>query len=326
MLTDEFSYLDKYRKNPVLVLGGSGFIGTNLVNLLEFLGFEISATYFSNFPRYRNNKVEYIQLDARELENNFNLFKNFQNIFICSAITSGSKVIRNNPMLHFHDNNVLNTRILEAASNAKVKRILFISSSTVYPNTDKLMCEDDVTGEYFPSYEIVASMKRYFEKAFQIYAKGNFSSLETVIVRPSNAYGEFDDFEWETSKVVPALIRKFVEKQNPIEVWGDGNDIKDFIYCEDLVKGLIHSMYKSKSGEIFNIASGQSITIKNLVKILTNISYSKSNVTYNSSIPSMIPVRRIDTQKAENQLGFKAQVNFQEGIEKTYRWYLTQKT
>lgn len=307
------------------MLGGSGFIGTNLVKLLSENGLKVTATYFSNFPKFQNKNVDYIQSDARNLEDNIKLFKNFQYIFICSAITSGSHVIRNNPMLHFHDNNVMNTRVLEAASIAKVKRILFISSSTVYPNKDHEMHESDVTGEFFPAYEIVASMKRYFEKAFQIYAKSSFSNLETVIVRPSNAFGEFDDFDWETSKVVPALIRKFVEKNNPIEVWGDGNDIKDFIYCQDLVTGLVYAMFLAKSGEIYNIASGKSNTIKDLVKILIDLSSSEVKVSFNTSVPSMIPIRRISTNKAESELGFKAKVSFKEGIQRTFNWYQTQK-
>lgn len=146
--------------------------------------------------------------------------------------------------------------------------------------------------------------------------------MATIIVRPGNVYGPYDDFELESSHVIPALIKKVVEKYNPIEVWGTGRDIKDFIYVEDLVEGLIVAMEKVNQFDQINIAGGKPITIRHVLKaILKADNFINPKIVFNSSKPTMIPIRLINISKAKNILNFVPKTSLKEGIQKTIHWY-----
>lgn len=308
-----------------LVLGGSGFIGSHLVMKLESLGAEVTSTYFNNTPKDKMNSIQYLRCDATSKESLLKTMKDQEYVFVASAITSGSAVMRATPFVHLNDNMVMNTRIPEVCEITGVKRLLFISSSTVYPNHSRKMEETDPTNDFFPAYEIVATMKRASEQIALLYSKYTKSKLSVVIVRPSNTYGPGDDFNLETSKVLPALVRKFSEKSFPIEVWGDGNDVKDFIYIDDLADGVISAMFQGMSGEVYNIASGEETTIRNAVTVLAEISgIELSKIKYLSEIPSMIPVRRISTLKSARELDFYSTISLKEGLKKTFDWYQSQ--
>ena len=124
--------------------------------------------------------------------------------------------------------------------------------------------------------------------------------MKTVVVRPANAYGPYDDFEWETSHVVPALIRRVVERHNPLEVWGDGNDIKDLIFIDDLVEGILLAMEKLDTFEQINIRTGRPISIKEALNTMLKVdNYNDAKVAFDASKPTMIPKRLIDVSKAK---------------------------
>jgi GDP-L-fucose synthase len=146
--------------------------------------------------------------------------------------------------------------------------------------------------------------------------------MPVIVVRPANLYGKFDDFEWETSHMPAATIRKVLEHHNPIAVWGDGNDIKDLLYVEDFVYGMLLAMEKIKSFDIINIASGISVTTKDFLRAALDVeSNYNPQIIFDTSKPSMIPIRLIDTRKAEKLIGFKAQTSLKEGLQQTMSWY-----
>ena len=157
----------------------------------------------------------------------------------------------------------MNTRMLEAAHGAGVRKLLFISTNTVYPVTDFPVKETDCTNEFFDKYFIVAWMKRFGELCCEMYATRIARPMETVVVRPANVYGPLDKFDWESSHVLPALIRRVVERHQPLRVWGDGRDIKDFIFVDDLVEGLTLTMGKLRGFDVVNLASGQQYQSRN---------------------------------------------------------------
>jgi GDP-L-fucose synthase len=203
-----------------------------------------------------------------------------------------------------------------------VKKFLFVSSNTVYPLTDYPVKEGDVTNEFYEKYFIVAWMKRFTELVCEMYASKIAKPMKVCVVRPANIYGEFDDFEWETSHVIPALIRKIVERHDPLEVWGDGNDLKEFIYIQDFIDGMLLAMETLESFDPINIATGNPCTVKDVLGELLRIdNYSNANVVFNTSMPTMIPKRLIDITKAKSQLGFQAKVSLEDGLAKTIAWY-----
>ena len=309
----------------VLVTGGTGFVGVNLIKRLLELEAKVSATLHRKAPVICDTRITYMQCDLMRAEDCHKAVQGMDYVFMCAANTSGAAVIQNNPLAHVTPNVIMNLLLLEAAYAAKVQKVLFISSNTVYPAFDHPVKEEEMmAGELFEKYFCVGWMKRFTEFVCEMYTAKIKKPMPVVVVRPANIYGEYDDFQWETSHVLPALIRKVIERHAPLEVWGDGTDQKDFIYIQDFVDGMLLAMEKVQSFEPVNIASGNSISIKEALDIiLAADNYQDAQIVFNNSKPTMIPLRRIDVTKAKQVLGFEAKISFAEGIKRTIEWYKT---
>ncbi len=313
-----------FKDKKILVAGGAGFIGTNLIKRFLALGADnIRATSHRKEPTILNKRVEYMKCDLTKKEDCQKVVKGVDYVFMCAANTSGAGVMENTPLVHVTPNVLMNTLVLEASYEAKVKKFLYFSTNAVYPITDYPVKEEEMMkGDLFEKYFCVGWMKRFTEILCEMYATKIKNPMKVVVVRPANTYGPYDDFEWETSHVIPALIRKAVERHEPIEVWGDGNDIKDFIYIEDLVEGVLLAMEKIETFDPVNIATGKPCTIKEVLNaILIADNYQDAKIVFNSSKPTMIPKRLIDTSKAKKLLGFEAKTSLIDGIKRTVEWY-----
>jgi len=311
-----------FQSKNILVTGGAGFVGINLIEKLISLGANVTATLYNNSPLREYKDVKYIYSDLRKPEDCKKVCKNIDYVFMCAANTSGAKVMATNPLAHLTPNVLMNINMLEAAFNANVDKFLFISSNTVYPFTDYPVKEDDVNNQFYESYHIVAWMKRFTEIVCDMYATRISKPMKTIVVRPGNLYGPYDKFEWEKSKVIPALIRRAIERHNPFVVWGDGMDLKDFLYIDDYISGMVLAMEKIDEFKPINIACGQPIKIREVLShILTATDYNKVKVEYDSSKPSMIPKRLIDISLAGKELDWLPKVSIDEGISKTVAWY-----
>ncbi len=311
-----------FKNANVLVSGGTGFVGVNLINRLLELGANVTATLHNKPPVVPDARIRYIQGDLRRPEDCTAAVHGAHYVFMCAANTSGAAVMAKTPLAHLTPNVLMNVSMLDAAYQAGVKKFLFISSNTVYPLTDFPVKERDVTNEFYEKYFIVAWMKRFTEIVCEMYATKIVKPMEICVVRPANIYGEFDDFEWETSHVIPALIRKVVERHNPLEVWGDGKDIKEFIYVQDFIDGMLLAMEKIQGFDPINIATGHPCTVKDVLNTLLDVdSFHDARPVFDTSKPTMIPKRLIDISKAEAKLGFHAKVSLEEGLRKTVAWY-----
>ena len=213
----------------------------------------------------------------------------------------------------------MNARMFEATEY--VERCLFISSSTVYPPADYPVKEDEAfSGDPHPSYFGSAWMKRYCEKLAEFYC--DKYDRQIVVVRPTNVFGPFDKFDFATSHVLPALIRRAVEKQSPFEVWGDGSAVRDFIYVTDMVDGLLRAMESWTAYDPVNIGSGAPVTIRQAVETVLRLAgHDRAEVVYDPSKPTTIPFRCVDLTKADTELGFKAKFSFEDGLRATIEWY-----
>jgi GDP-L-fucose synthase len=311
-----------YKNKNILVAGGAGFVGSNLIKKLLELDANVTATINTSKPIIIDERITYLRCDLRN-QNDCKLAVNKMDyVFMCAANSSGAAIIEKTPLVHLTPNMIMNMQILEAAYEERVKKFLFISSNTVYPDADYAVKEEDVINEFFEKYYIVGWMKRFSEIVCDMYSTKITNPMQTIIVRPGNLYGINDKFDWEKSKVIPALIRKAVERLDPYEVWGDGLDIKDFLYIDDFVEGLLLSMEKLNEFSIVNIASGKQVIIKEILEIILRIcNYEDANVVFNTAMPTMIPKRLIDISKARELLGFSPSVNVEEGIKRTVDWY-----
>jgi len=311
-----------FENKRVLIAGGAGFIGTNLVKELLRLGAKVRVADCKKKLQISDSDIDYLRCNLTVKADCQRAVQNIDYVFMVAANTSGAAVMEKTPLIHVTPNIIMNSLMLEAAYEAGVKKFLFPSSNTVYPISGKPVKENEMEyGNLFPKYYFVAWMKQFSEVLCEMYTKIK-SPMKVVVVRPANSYGPYDDFAWETSHVIPALIRKVVERHNPIEVWGDGSDIKDFIFIGDLVQGMLLAMEKIDSFNPINIASGQSVTIKEILNTILEVDdYKDAKIVFNNQKPTMIPKRLIDTSMAKNLLGFEAKTSFLEGLKETITWY-----
>jgi len=308
----------------VLVGGSAGFVGANLIQRLLSLGADIRATIHRKAPVIHDKRIEYVRCDLTRMEDCQKVVSGMDYVFLCAANTSGAAVIASTPLVHVTPNIVMNSQMLEAAYFAKVKKFIWLSSNAAYPPSgDRPVKEDEMfNGDPYETYFAVGWMKRYTEILCRLYSEKLKAPMPTVVLRPSNIYGPYDDFEFETSHVMAALIRRVVERHNPLEVWGTGDDIRDWIYIDDLIKALLLAAEKIVSYNPINIGLGKGYSIKQALQMMLEIDgYTDAKIVFNSSKPSMIPIRLIDTTKAETTLGFKPTVGLREGIKKTIEWY-----
>jgi GDP-L-fucose synthase len=311
-----------FEGKSVLVTGGAGFVGANLVRRLVDLGARVRATVHAKDPVIADDRIEYVRCDLTKAEDCAGVCADVDYVFLCAAVTAGAHMMETKPLFLLTPNVTMSVLMLEAAYAAGVKKVLFISSSTVYPVTDYPVKETDVTGQFYEKYFVAGWLKRFCEAACEMYATKIKRPMTTVVVRPANIYGPYDDFEWETSHVLPALIRRVVERHDPIQVWGDGRDIKDLIYVEDFVGGLLLAMEKIDRFEPINLATGREHCLRDALDLILKLDgYTEARIEYDLTKPTMIPKRLIDPSRAKHLLGFEATTPFETGLRRTIDWY-----
>jgi len=318
------SQKDYFYGKRVLVTGAGGFVGTHLVRRLVELGAVVRGTLHIKPPQRIEQAVEYVTCDLTNPKDCAAVTQKMDFVFMGAALSSGAGVMAVTPLVHLTPNVVMNAHMLAAAYENAVKKFCFISSNTVYPLTDFPVKEEDANYDFFEKYFVVGWMKRFTEIMCQMYAEKIESPMEVVVIRPGNLYGPFDKYSWKESKVVAALIRRAVERQNPFAVWGDGLDIKDFLYVEDFVQGLLLSFERVQGFSTLNIASGQPVTIRDVLgEVLAAADYKDARIEYNLSKPTMIPIRKIDISRVRDISGWEPQTPITEGIKRTVEWYRT---
>ena len=304
-------------KKKIIIVGGSGFIGVNILKKVNKNQNQVFSTFFKNKKYYKINGVKYFKGNLTNLNFCRKITKSMDTVVMCAAVSSGAMVMQKNPLFHVDDNVVMNLNILKASAENNVKKFIFISSNTVYPVSEKAMKEKDIDYTLFNKYFNVGWMKIFSEKLCQMYKH----KMKILILRPGNIFGPHDKFDPIKSKVIPSLIRKF-ENQKKIDVWGDGKDVKDFIYIEDFVTILLKLINKPFNFIILNVASGKSISLKKIIDFLSKVyNKKKQNIVYDPSKPTMIPVRRVDIRKLKRFIKFKPKFTLEKGLLKTIKWY-----
>lgn len=313
-----------YEGKKVLVTGGTGLIGSHLVELLLERGANVRTVVHSRIPPMKLENVEIIRGDLTKWNDCVKAVKDAEYVFHLAGFVGG--VGRNvaHPGGMFTPNMLMNTQMLEAARLDNVKRYLYTSSACIYPGDLEYFIEEK--GWDGPPAQSNASygwVKRMGE--FQAQAYSEEYGMKIAIVRPTNAYGPRDNFDLKTSHVIPALIRKAVERQDPFVIWGTGESTRDFIYAKDIARGMLLGLEKYAVANPVNLATGRSIKIKDLAHMILKLSeYENARIIFDKSSPTGQLVRSVSTAKAKEKIGFVAQFSLEEGLKKTISWYRAQ--
>ena len=304
------------KNSKIFVAGGqSGLVGTAIVRHLKESG------YIDIIIKTRK---QLDLLNQKQVEKFFNREKP-EYVFLAAAKVGGILANKTQKADFIYENLTIQNNVIFSAWKFKVKKLLFLGSSCIYPKFSPQPIKEEylLTGkleETNDAYAIAKIAGIKLCQSFNEQYKTNFIS-----VMPTNLFGPNDNFDLETSHVVPALIRKFHEaksgKKKKVILWGSGNAYREFLYVDDLAYACIFLMQKYNDSETINIGKGKDITIHALAQLVKKIVGFKGRINWDRSKPDGTPRKKLDISKLQ-KLGWKPQTSLTEGIKITYRWYL----
>lgn len=246
-------------------------------------------------------------------------------VFLAAARVGGIWANANYPADFIYENLTIQTNVIRSSYLAGVKKLLFLGSSCIYPREcPQPMKEDYLLSSYLePTNEPYAVAKIAGIKMCQAFNRQYGANY--VSVMPTNLYGPNDNFDLETSHVLPALIRKFHEARSggkkEVVIWGSGAPKREFLHVDDLADACLFLIDHYDDSEIINIGTGKDLTIRELAEKIAGIVKFKGKLRFDTSKPDGTPVKRLDVSRLQ-ALGWKAKISLDEGIKKTYHWYL----
>lgn len=310
----------------VLVTGGAGFIGSNLVDKLIDLGSQVRVA--DNLERGNLNnlqscikKIEFIKTDLTQYKNCEKAVKDMDIVMHLAARVGGIIFNISHPATMYKRNILLNTLVLEAAKNEGVGRYLCTSSACVYPRycTIPTPETEGFKDEPEPTNRGYGWAKRMAELQAQFYKEEY--GMKIAIVRPYNAYESKDIFDLKEAHVIPALIKKVFDTKGKITVLGNGEQTRAFVYVTDIVNGMILVTEKYAVADPVNIGTEEEIKIKDLANLIVKLSGKKIEIVFDISKPAGQPRRNADISKAKKVVGYEPKINLEEGIKRTIDWY-----
>lgn len=309
-----------YKNKNILVAGGTGLIGIPLVKNLIEEGAKVRIASLDDKSR-ANPEAEFFQSDLREYENCLDICKGMNYVFNLLCIKGSPKLNKEKPASFFEPMVLFNTNLLRAARASNVERYLFSSTYGVYPSSESYDDSIDVLKSPLAENDFFTGLaKRVGEAQARTY-KIEYGWNKISIVRPSNTYGPFDNFNPDSAMVIPSLIRRFVDGENPAIIWGDGSQIRDFIYTDDVARGMMLIMEKNPGVENpVNLGSGRRNTVKEVIGAITSNIKNKPEIIYDTTKNYGDKIRTMNISRAAS-LGFKPKISLDEGIKKTIDWY-----
>lgn len=298
----------------IFVAGGYGLVGSAIVKKLKNLGFTNVIVTSSKELDLR---------DQREVNAFFEKEKP-EYVFLAAAKVGGILANNQNPANFIYDNLMIEANVIHSSYLSKVKKLLFLGSSCIYPK----LCQQPIKEEFLLSglleetnyaYAIAKIAGIKMCKAYNFQYKTNFISC-----MPTNLYGPEDTFDIENSHVIPALITKICRakdnKEKTVEIWGTGLPRREFLYVDDLAEAAIFLMENYNETDIINIGRGDDISIKDLAYLIKKIAGYEGTFVFNSEKPDGTPRKLLDVTKINN-LGWKAKTSLEDGLKKTIPWF-----
>ncbi len=315
-----------YSGKKVLVTGGAGFIGSHVVELLVDRGAKVTVpvrkTTKLDFLSAVKDRVRFVEADLNDRAA-VDMTMQGQEIVLNLAAAKGGGIV--NSLAHqaslCRDNLAVFLNVIDSARAAGVERFLVVSSACVYPrNAANPTPEEDG----FKDVPEPANAGYGWSKRLEEYLGGAYAEefgMKVAIARPYNAYGPRDDFFAPVNHVIPGILRRIFDGENPLAVWGSGKQTRSFLYVEDFARGLLEVCEKYPVADVLNIGSSEEISIGELTKLLIELTGAKTDLVFDTGKPEGQPRRTCDTSKAKAKIGFQSAVSLREGLAKTIDWY-----
>ena len=304
-----------WKNKRVIVTGGAGFLGSFVVEKLRERGCgEIVV------PRSQ-------EYDLRDRDAIIRLFETVRPhvVLHLAAVVGGIGANRVNPGKFFYENAIMGIELMEYARRFEVEKFVATGTICAYPKFAPIPFQEENLWDGYPEetnapYGLAKKMMLVQAQAYR--AQYGFNAIYLL---PVNLYGPRDNFDLETSHVIPALIRKCVEAQqrgdSSITLWGDGSPTREFLYVEDAAEGLLLAAERYNGAEPVNLGTGQEIAIRDLAALIAAEVGFAGEIVWDTTQPNGQPRRCLSTKRAEREFGFRAQVDFEAGLKRTITWY-----
>lgn len=306
------------KKSKIYIAGHRGLVGNAILKELENQGYE-NLIFRTHKELDLTNKIEVERFFEEEKP---------EYVFLAAAKVGGIQANKNFPVEFLYQNLEIQNNVIMSAYKNKVKKLMFLGSSCIYPK----FCPQPMKEEYLLSSELEPTNEAYsIAKIAGLklceYLRKEYG-VDFISVMPTNIYGPNDNFDIETSHVIPSLIRRIHEakiKNIPeVIIWGSGSTKREFMYVDDLVKAIVFVMENYSEEKFINIGTGVDITINELANLIKEIIGYEGKLINDISKPDGTPQKLLEVSKLE-KLGWKYKTELKKGLEKTYQWYLRNK-
>lgn len=303
------------KDKPIIVTGGAGFVGTALLRLMREQGYTNLIV-----PRRR----EYDLTVERDVERLYADHKP-AGVLHLAAEVGGIGANRDNPGRFFYANMAMGLHLIEHGRRNGVEAFLQTGTICAYPKHTPVPFREEELWNGYP--EETNAPYGFAKKALLVMAQayGQQYGMEVSYVLPVNLYGPGDNFDLQTSHVIPALIRKCVEAQErgdrEITAWGTGSVSREFLYVDDSARGLLAAFETAGVDEPINLGSGREITIKDLTDLVAKLAGFEGEIAWDPTKPDGQPRRCLDVSRAKERLGWEAQVSLEDGLAQTIDWF-----
>ncbi|MBI2691017.1 MAG: GDP-L-fucose synthase [Solirubrobacterales bacterium] len=297
----------------VAVTGGAGFLGSHVTERLEQLGVTPFLPRSVEYDLTREDDVVRMYEDA-----------NPDIVIHLAARVGGIGANRKNPGAYWYDNLMMGALLLEHARRSEVDKFVQLGTICSYPKFAEIPFREETLWDGYPEETnapygiakkaLLAGVQSYHEQY----------DMDALFLMPVNLYGPRDNFDLQSSHVIPALIRKMVEadeRGENVVLWGDGTPSREFLFVDDCARGLLLATERYDKSDPVNIGAGFEITIKDLAELIAKQTGFSGSIEWDTSMPGGQPRRKLDTERAKEEFGFEASVQFEEGIAQTVEWF-----
>ncbi|MEX2567755.1 MAG: GDP-L-fucose synthase [Cyclobacteriaceae bacterium] len=303
------------KQKKIYIAGHKGMVGAAVWRALKRKGYDNLLGYGSK------------ELDLKNQSAVHNFYSSHQPEIVIDAAARVGGILANNnyPYQFLMDNMVIQNNLIDGALKHQCEKFVFLGSSCIYPKLAPQPLKEEylLTSSLEPSNEWYALAKISGVKACEAIRKQY--NRDFISLMPTNLYGPFDNFDLETSHVLPAMIRKFHEAKingnAPVKLWGSGSPKREFLYVDDMAEAVIFAIENTFEDNLYNVGSGEDLSIKELAERIRNITGHKGQIVWDSSKPDGTPRKLMDISKMTHA-GWKSKIGLEEGIKNTYKWFV----